>query len=481
MRESISILNEFFYDIYRLRLRTMPKTKLGTEIKNYGYKKVKTSVECSLSPELDSAAVVQQCRESYTGKTAGGKAGCVRTLTSPYWVCVVDQVLQCRQFLQALQAECYKLKFQEKSNDLYQFRQSPGLTAQSGEMLARLRARLLHTLRPWITSVMGIELETETVDMFCAQYSHTHNLLCHDDELEGRRIAFILYLSEESWTEEDGGLLELFTTDKDGNPGVVEQRLVPNTNSLVMFEVSPVSFHAVSEVMSASKTRLSVGGWFRGASLPRPDRVPVPASPCLPAPHQDMEDQEFLDWLNPLYIQPDTQGDIQAQFEESSEISLAGFLTEERYEAVCRALVEQEDWAGRGPPDRRHCLTPHGPLHPVLQAVTQLFTSQQFFLLLSNLTGLKLHELAPDPSDTEQEEEEEELEEKEEKVSNPRCRGGFHRWAVGCYSLVRDDDQEQAEYALDLRLCFNCAQWREEAGGQVKDTNIDCVCMLTAF
>jgi hypothetical protein len=29
-------------------------------------------------------------------------------------------------------------------------------------------------------------------------------LLCHDDELEGRRIAFILYLVPE-WGEEDGG------------------------------------------------------------------------------------------------------------------------------------------------------------------------------------------------------------------------------------------------------------------------------------
>ena len=50
-----------------------------------------------------------------------------------------------------------------------------------------------------------------------------------------------------------------------------------------------------------------------------------------------------------------------------------------------------------------------------------------------------------------QEYEEEEGEEKTEKVYNPRCRGGFSRWSRGCYTLIRDDDQEQAEYALDLR------------------------------
>lgn len=30
-------------------------------------------------------------------------------------------------------------------------------------------------------------------------------LLCHDDELEGRRIAFIYYLVPPSWSKEDGG------------------------------------------------------------------------------------------------------------------------------------------------------------------------------------------------------------------------------------------------------------------------------------
>ena len=33
----------------------------------------------------------------------------------------------------------------------------------------------------------------------------TDVLLCHDDELEGRRIAFIFYLVPE-WTKEDGGM-----------------------------------------------------------------------------------------------------------------------------------------------------------------------------------------------------------------------------------------------------------------------------------
>ena len=38
-------------------------------------------------------------------------------------------------------------------------------------------------------------------------------LLCHDDELDDRRIAFIYYLVPENWTEQDGGALDLFAVN----------------------------------------------------------------------------------------------------------------------------------------------------------------------------------------------------------------------------------------------------------------------------
>lgn len=39
-------------------------------------------------------------------------------------------------------------------------------------------------------------------------------LLCHDDELEGRRVAFILYLVP-PWQCSDGGTLDLYSTDSE--------------------------------------------------------------------------------------------------------------------------------------------------------------------------------------------------------------------------------------------------------------------------
>ena len=41
---------------------------------------------------------------------------------------------------------------------------------------------------------------------------------------------------------------------------------------MVCFEVTPESFHQVAEVLSKDKTRLSVGGWFHGKSVPRPPK-----------------------------------------------------------------------------------------------------------------------------------------------------------------------------------------------------------------
>ena len=41
----------------------------------------------------------------------------------------------------------------------------------------------------------------------------TDTLLCHDDQLEGRRVAFIYYLVPPTWSEEDGGTLDLYSTD----------------------------------------------------------------------------------------------------------------------------------------------------------------------------------------------------------------------------------------------------------------------------
>ena len=371
-------------------------------------------------------------------------------------------------------------------------------------------------VKDWLSGVTGIEFSSN-VDMFSARYDYTDYLLCHDDELEGRRIAFIWYLVPQSWSKQDGGALDLFSMDTEtGQPTEVSRSLVPSRNSFVFFEVTPKSFHQVAEVLTRDKTRLSIGGWFHGKSVERPDKIIEPrVSPDTPV---DIDEDSFFDWINPLYLDPGNQAEIQENFEANSEISLQDFLTGEKYSEIGEALKSSDlKWTQRGPPNKQHYRVVAGQEMPeVVKECVQFLKSDAMFLFLSNLTGLKLHALAPCDDDDEEDEDKEEsgedgeessendngekdfqkekspvpsssqdtdddetkrkkLKEKEEskksakqkkkKPFDPRCLSEVRRWEHGSYTMVRDDDPEQAEFALDARLFFNCKDWSLEVGG----------------
>lgn len=70
---------------------------------------------------------------------------------------------------------------------------------------------LNETVKIWLQNLTGIELSSN-VAMTVSNYEFTDVLLCHDDELENRRIAFVLYLSKD-WEANFGGQLDLLSTD----------------------------------------------------------------------------------------------------------------------------------------------------------------------------------------------------------------------------------------------------------------------------
>lgn len=102
-------------------------------------------------------------------------------------------------------------------------------------------------------------------------------LVCHDDRLSSRKIAYVYYLTSSDWSAEDGGTLDLyesickflipgvlslrkpdcrkrtfsrwFVSGLNDNlvPGELEKRILPLRNSLVFFFVSDDSFHEVSK------------------------------------------------------------------------------------------------------------------------------------------------------------------------------------------------------------------------------------------
>jgi len=434
----------------------MPKTKLGNETKDIATKRARVeTAKCEMSPRLVEGLKFFQ--QAVGEKTDISEKDGIRIFKTPFTCTVIDKLVDGDEFLEAFKNELEELDYVEKNNDLYKFRQSGELSRSVLPLVSEFREMLLHQLRPWIEKATGIALQ-ESVDLFCAQYRQGDTLLCHDDELEGRRIAFIFYLVPPDWQAGDGGSLDLFTTDSGGNPAEVSRRLVPKFNSLAFFEVSPVSFHQVSEVLSPDKTRLSLGGWFHGKSLPRPHRVPPEKEPCMA--HQEISEEEFFSWVNPIYLDVNTQSEVQTKFEETSEISLPNFLRKDKFDQVSEALRGPAEWSITGMPDRKRCRQNKGEGSQILQSCLEFFRSEPFFLMLANMTGLKLHELAPDDSEDEEEEE------GSGSDGDPRCRASFLHWQPGTYSLVRDDDEEQAEAALDLRIFFNSVGWSDVMGGQ---------------
>ncbi|XP_066493351.1 prolyl 3-hydroxylase OGFOD1 [Tiliqua scincoides] len=418
--------------------------------------------------------------------------GAVLLDPAPFPHCRLPGFVQSEAFLRGLREELLGLDFRRRSNDLYAFKQSSDLRRRTEPHIAALRKLLFEEFRLWLSEVTQVELEP-TVDLSCAKYDYTDALLCHDDELEGRRIAFILYLVP-SWDKADGGTLDLFSTDDHFQPQLITKSLVPSWNSLTFFEVSPVSFHQVAEVISQGKCRLSVSGWFHGPPIARPPRH---VEPLLPrSPHIPRDHEILYDWINPVYLEMDSQAQIQEEFEDRSEILLKDFLKRDKFHLVCEALKKDGlRLSSTGPPNKRfYKRAEEASLPTVLKECMELLGSEAFFLLLSNFTGLKLHFLAPAEEEEEGEEgtaaggdsfkhmpkvssqdetssrgqtdKPKEVSENEDgqRGSNvPLCSGELRHWTNGCYTLVHD--AQMTEFALDLLLFCGCEDWDMDYGG----------------
>uniref|UniRef100_A0A8C0UZ30 2-oxoglutarate and iron dependent oxygenase domain containing 1 n=1 Tax=Cyanistes caeruleus TaxID=156563 RepID=A0A8C0UZ30_CYACU len=357
-------------------------------------------------------------------------------------------------FAEALRDELLGLGFRGRRNDLLSLRQSEELGASPEPHVAALRHALCEEFQAWLSAVTQIALEP-TIDISCAKYEYTDVLLCHDDELEGRSIAFILYLVP-PWEKSDGGTLDLYSTDEHFQPQQITKSLVPSWNTLVFFEVSPVSFH---------------------------------------------QHEILYEWINVVYLDMDSQAQIQEEFEERSEILLKDFLKKEKYQLLCEALENKEiQWSSRGPANKRlYEAAEEDSLPDTLKEFLQLLRSEALFLLLSNFTGLKLHFLAPSDEDEDTEEGQaadttahsspKPRQEETEQPANgnphqphqpentpeaqdsetqggsgtPVCAGELRHWTHGHYTLVHDS--QATEFALDLLFFCGCEDWDPEYGG----------------
>lgn len=246
--------------------------------------------------------------------------------------------------------------------------------------------------RAFIEGVCGLPPGTLTDQMDCACNAHIAgcHLLTHDDVIRTRKVSYILYLTEEGWTTQEGGALELYDryqvaalegSSRENNHNDWVPAAVPTTthapvrNSLACFVVEPgKSFHAVQEVLGP-RPRLSLQGWYHAAEGParmeqatlarlqdRRDTEDFSSTPYA-ANDEEEEDDEALareetdddvllsqadrqylaNYVQATYLQPAAVQDIQARFEEDSSVQLREFLSEEWMQKLAPQLKAEDE------------------------------------------------------------------------------------------------------------------------------------------
>ena len=378
----------------------------------------------------------------------------LRLTTTPYRVGSIDNFLPDSAYIDKLADELFDLELSPKNNDLYKFHQSGDMFSCDTPAIVGITNAFREKLQPWLKKVTQIPLNGE-ISMSYSKYSYTDVLLCHDDELEGRRIAYIYYLVSPTWCEADGGALDLFAVDpKTGEPAHIEYSLPPKRNRLVFFEVTPATFHQVSEIITEDKIRHSLVGWFNGPPFDRPPHYEEPPLPVLPYGY--VEERILRAWINPLYLSEQLEAEVQRRFCDDSQTQLDFFLNQDRYHAVCEAFNEYNGWVENGPPNRRRTYMMRDDSMPeVVLELMAVLSSEAMYLILTNMTGLPLHPMGKIERDDDQEEDE----------ADPKHRYKIRDWRHGAYTLVHDDMQDLSRCVLDVNLFFNCDQWRTEYGG----------------
>ena len=162
------------------------------------------------------------------------------------------------------------LPFKPRHSDLYEFDQTIDLKGTLDPTMRSLCSSLYSpSFISSLETVVGCKLSPTHIDISGQRYRPGHFLLCHDDRLDSRRIAMMIYLTSNdnsSWNLEWGGLLERLDTDALGRSTHDASTFsFPSSNMAAFFEVTPYSYHQVTLMQEGAPERLSITCWFHDA------------------------------------------------------------------------------------------------------------------------------------------------------------------------------------------------------------------------
>ncbi|GJQ75974.1 hypothetical protein Trydic_g18029 [Trypoxylus dichotomus] len=349
-------------------------------------------------------------------------------ITKPWKACVIKNLLDDDTILKDVRQEFYELNWNKRRLDLYNFHQSVDLKHLQLRNINLIYDFFKNDLMSLVSKLMNFELTH--ISATCSFYADTDYLLVHDDQQDDRVVAFVLYFSDvQDWCESWGGALQLFNCDDNYQPSVVERSISPRNNQLVLFPVSPISYHQVEEIKKKNFSRYSINGWFHGKTVPS-SILPTYKRRNEPVINIIVSDIDLNEFINPIYLDQENIVDIQSQIETSSEISLLSYFKDDFYDQINDALESSElKWKFVGPSNRccYEVLEEYTKFEPI-QILLQIFQSEVMLRLLKSYTDLEL-------------------------VGQMKYE--IQRWSAGCYSLF--NDSKTSEYAeLELVMYFGC-------------------------
>lgn len=342
------------------------------------------------------------------------KSANLEIISKPFKVCRISNFLRDETIIENLKSELECYDHRREVLDLFQFKRTKDLRRATDKYIQMLNKSFRTDLVSWMKRNTNIELNGK-VSMSSARYNDTDHLLCHDDNMDDRRIAYIFYLTK-GWSKKYGGTLDLFDTDEKG-PTEIVKSLIPEYNSLVFFEVVKNSYHQVAEVLTSDRCRWSLSGWFHGPLKEDFRRLRYGPEALMQLSSTEVD---LHSWILDDYLAPNIICQIQKEIELTSYGYLNKYLKESAYQQIMNDLTSQDiSWRMIGPPDMRHYeIADEQTLPELLKDFCNLFKSISFFKLLETYTGL---ELIP-----------------EETTRKPRMTLELQRWSSGCYTLLYD-------------------------------------------
>lgn len=167
--------------------------------------------------------------------------------------------------LDELKQACSTLELIECDSDLYNFLRTDDFVVSKNPDIQSFLTDMKERIILMVADIVDTPLDNTKLSIDYFEYRKGHYLLCHDDEVDDRIVAFVFYLNDIK--KKDGGELVIYENISDNNTQDQDielkqaKTILPKANSLLIFKLKQgQSFHEVKEVLAG--TRKTITGWF---------------------------------------------------------------------------------------------------------------------------------------------------------------------------------------------------------------------------